>query len=235
MVSGTKKTKSPIANGQMIKVKKSKVIPVLFGLVVGILIMMLLRRCGDGGVKPIHNDTISVKIDTFYTEAKIDTHYIPKPYKIIVPYEVEVPTDNDSLILALAIKDGLLSSKSDSISVLRDYLTKKYYYDSFKVTYGKIYVADTVFANSIIGKGVSASFNVPTITRTFTVEAKKRTLFYLGGDIYGNLNSPIYGVGAAAGIKFRNDKYYEIKALLSKEGVPIYGFGFRLPIRLNKK
>lgn len=234
MAKGTTKTERAIQNGQMKREYKRygfNLAALVFGAV---LVLLLFKRCGDGGTKKPGNDTISVRVDTVYVQSKIDTHYIPKPYKVLVPTKEIIPVLSDSLILAAAIKDGTISTLSDSLAVLRDYLTTRYYDDSFKVDYGKIRIVDTVFANSIVGRGVSTKFNVPIITKTVTIEARQRTTLYIGGDMYGNANSPIYAVGGAIGLRFRNGKYYEAKALLSKDGIPLYGLGFRLPIRTKK-
>lgn len=199
-----------------------------------ILVLLIFKRCGNGGGSKPVSDTISIRVDTVYAHVKVDTHYIPKPYKVVEPYRVEVPvfsgTYNDTIYL-----DGGIESLKDTIKALRDYLSTKYYAEVHPVKYGSLTISDTLYRNEITGRGILLDQNIPEVSTTYTIEAQQRTVFYIGGDMYGNANAPIFGIGAAAGIKFRNGKYYEVKALLSKEGVPLYGIGFRLPISLRKK
>lgn len=203
---------------------------VLIGI---IAIVYLSRSCSCGKPKPV--EVIKVVVDTVWKKQDSLISYVPTPYKVAVPYRVEIPEDNDSLILAAAIKDGLISAQSDSLSVLRDYLTTRYYDDSFAVQYGKVRVQDTVFANSIVGRGVSTSFNVPVITKTFTIEARKRNVVLFGVGLMGNKISPLYGAELSLDFKTKKDKIYEAGAVLLRGGELYYKAKLLIPISLRKK
>lgn len=235
MVPGARKTEGAINNGKIIKMKKSKTIPVLFGMIVGVVAMMMLRRCGDGGEVAPSSDTISVGVDTFYAEAKTDTQYVPKPYKVNVPYRIELRANEDSFLLALSNKEAILADREHTIAMLRDHLSTKYYSDTQSIKYGSLVINDTLNRNSIIGRGIRLSQRIPEIKTTYTIRAKQKTIFYLGADVYSNFNNPIWGVGANASLKLKNEKIYSLGAVLPQNNSVVYTFGFKIPIRLNKK
>lgn len=189
-------------------------------LIVAILLFMFWRGCrNEGGTKTI-TDTVEIVRDTIITKTERDTDYVPKPYKI-----TEYKTDTLETFETVNV---------DTAAILKDYLATRYYKDSVAVQYGKIYIYDTISINRIMGRGVSSSFQIPTIRETITLRQPKRTIAYIGFEGIGNHETIVYGVGASLGFKFKNDKYYGIKALMSKDGNPLYGLEFKLPIKLKR-
>lgn len=203
-------------------------------VLIGIIAVVYITKTCNCGREKIKEVPV-VKIDTVWQKQDSFISYVPKPYKVTVPYKVEIPITNDSIVLAAAIKDGIISSQADSLSILRDYLSTRYYDDSFKVEYGKVRIQDTVFANSIVGRGVSTTFNVPVITKTYTIESKPRNILYFGIGALGNEVSPLYGTNAKLLLKNRRDRIYEIGCTLLRGGELYYGVGIDIPIKLKSR
>lgn len=193
-------------------------------LIIAILLFMFWRGCKNEGkgIKP--PDTITVKIDTFWMPSKSDTFYTPAVVK--TKYVPKYKTDTLEWTEYINFDTG---------NILKDYLATKYYQDSVSVKYGKVYINDTVNRNKIIFRGIKTSFDIPVVKETVTLQRQRKTVAYLGFEGIGNHETIVYGVGASFGLKVKNDKYYGIKALMNKDGNPLYGVEFKIPIRFNKQ
>lgn len=193
-------------------------------LIIAVFIFIFFRRCGHSGSGKATQDTIRITIDTTIEIVRIDTHYMPKPYKVNVPVPYIV---HDSLI-------EYSVEKVDSLAILKDYLSKKFYRDSIPNKYGYFIFEDTLHKNEIIGRGIVENLSIPTITKTFTIEARPKAMLMVGGEVLGNQNNILYATGVSLGLKARNSKYYAVKGFLDKHGTVYYGFQFTVPIRLRK-
>lgn len=205
-----------MTNDQRISIFKWGVV-----LIALILLFLFWRGCQNEGTGSVRVDTISVERDTTYTTTIHDTVYVPDPYKI-----TEYKTDTLETFETINV---------DTIRILKDYLSTRYYHDSITLQYGKVYINDTVSRNRITGRGVKSKFDVPVIKETITLEREqRRNVAYIGFEGLGNHEEIIYGVGASFGFKVKNGKYYGVKALMSKSGNPLYGVEFKIPIKLKR-
>jgi hypothetical protein len=188
---------------------------------------LLFRGCKCGGEKV--KEPPIVRIDTFWKKQDTFISYVPQPYKVLVPYKVKGETiykDSVSLIEVVP---------TDTAEMLTDYRSIRYYKDSFQVKYGKVFSYDTVRNNRIIGKGIATSFNIPVVTKTYTIEAQKRNVVLFGVSLIGNKASPLFGTEFTLDLKNKNDRVYEVGGLLLKGGDLYYKAGIRWPIYLHKK
>lgn len=193
-------------------------------LIIAILIFMFWRGCKNEGKGIKTPDTISVKTDTIWLPSKADTFYTPAETK--TEYVPEYKTDTLEWTEYLPV---------DTANILKDYLATRYYRDSISVQYGRVYISDTVSKNKIVSRGIKTSFNIPVVKETVTLQRQRKTVVYLGFEGIGNHESIVYGVGATFGLKLKNNKYYGIKVLMNKDGNPLYGVEFKIPIRFNKQ
>lgn len=193
-------------------------------LIIAVMLFMFWRGCRNEGIGDPGPDTISVKIDTVWVQTKTDTFYQPAIVK--TKYVPGYRTDTIETFEYVNV---------DTTAILKDYLATRYYQDSVAVQYGKVYVNDTVSKNKIVSRGVKTSFSIPVVKETITIARQPKNIAYIGFEGLGNHEDIIYGVGASFGFKLKNDKYYGVKALMSKDGNPLYGVEFKIPIRLNKK
>lgn len=196
--------------------------------IVAIVIFLALRRCGNVTVKPTKIDTISSKVDMVIHHYDTVVVKVPVPYK--VTYHDTLETDGEPTIAYLPIDSFPLSIRK----MLNEYNATKYYKDSLILKYGKVYVNDTLRWNRITGQSIAADLSIPEITRTVTLNAARRTVGLIGGEVLGNKSTPFYAVGASFGLMFRNQKYYGIGALLDKNGNVWYSGRAMFPIRLHK-
>lgn len=204
--------------GERISISKYGVI-----LIIAVILFMMWRGCRNDGAGKTGPDTISVKIDTIWVQTKTDTFYQPAIVK--TKYVPEYKTDTIETFEYVNV---------DTTAILKDYLATRYYQDSIAVQYGKVYISDTVSKNKIISRGVKSSFNLPVVKETITIARPPKNIAYLGFETIGNPETIIYGVGASLGMKFKNDKYYGVKALMSRDGNPLYGLEFKIPLKFRK-
>lgn len=192
-----------------------------------ILIFLIFRRCGGEGGKATSNDTISVRIDTVWVQAKDSISYIPVPYRVEIPqpYKIQV---HDTV-------NQYLPEYVDSAAILQEFLTKKYYRDTVENKFGYIVIDDTLYKNSIAGRSVRSNFEIPVVKETVTIQQKKRNIVYLGFGAIGGESDLLFATGVNLGWKSKNDKFYQVGGWLTKSGNPMYSFGINIPIKLRKK
>lgn len=190
-----------------------------------ILVFLLFRRCGSGD-KQITNDTLKVKIDTFYLPSKTDTFY--KPSIVKTEYKKDTLWKTDTL-------ESTEYLPIDTAEILKDYFATRYYEDEIPVEYGKVIIHDTITTNMIAGRGVKTDLKIPVIEKTITVTMPPKNIFYVGFGAMGSQQNFLEQTKVSFGFKAKNDKYYGFEGALSREGNVLAGFEVKIPIRLTKK
>jgi hypothetical protein len=95
--------------------------------------------------------------------------------------------------------------KTDTLSIVKDYLTVKSYSDTIRIdSLGYAYIQDTISQNKIQGRGFSANFNLPTITITKVITPKPKKEVYLG--VLGDLRAFDNKVGLGLGLGYKTAK-----------------------------
>ena len=139
-------------------------------IVLAIIMLAIKRCCRNGFVTPPGNlDTMSVRVDTIYTEAKTDTVYIPR----LVKTTVYVPTVDTFIEYSVEV----LPSKTDTAKLIKDYFAVREYVDTQKIKYGVAIITDKVQGNKIFNRHFILEQKIPEITRTIVAiehEKKKR-------------------------------------------------------------
>lgn len=173
-------------------------------IVVLIIVIVLLRECGDGCNKhqplPGTNTVISTKVVTKYDTIKSTSiSYVPK---VISKTAFKV----DTFILDKTLK-------IDTAAILTDYYSKYYYSDKIKIdSFGDITINDSVSKNAIFCREVKKNIIIPTTTITKEVLVNKRE-FYVG-------------LGASTELKPFNLNYIGAEALYKTKKQQMYGLGF---------
>lgn len=107
---------------------------------------------------------------------------------------------------------------------------------------GFINIEDTVTNNEIVGRKYKAVYNIPTITNTITIRdsvfikenIKKRTQWYIGGELGGDQYDPFKTIGAGILIKNKKDGIFGAKINLDLNGKVTYGIQKYFKIKLHK-
>jgi hypothetical protein len=187
-------------------------------LVLAVLAYLLFRGCGrNEGSGEYTQDTIRVTVTKTVEVIKTDTQYVPKIRKVTV-----TDTDTQFVYVPKMVRQPGISSTV-------------YYSDTIPNKYGSFVVNDTISGNIITGRGVETNISVPTITKTVTLESKKKAIGYFGIGLAGNQGTPLFGTSASLALKAKNDKIYSIGAILTKGEQIYYTFNVYIPIRLTKK
>lgn len=199
----------------------------IFCFIAGIAIALLFKKCsGCSGVSG-RIDTIFHKIDTQWVQTKKDTAYTPSPYAI---YYTKEKVLHDTLEIFDTVPLTV-----DTVRILQQYFAKRFYSDTEIVKYGYVIINDTVTQNRIIGRGLKENLSVPVVKETVVLSQPKRNVAYIGLAALGNQVNFLYAIGGTFGLKFKNDKYVGVVALLTKDGNPTYGVELKLPIRFRKQ
>lgn len=204
---------------------------VIMFVVIATAIFLLLRSCG-GDVFSCNKgrDTVSVRVDTLYLPAKIDTHYVPQPYKVVV-YKPVLKFRTDTI----EYHDGIDVFYLDADSVgAEQYYSVKYYSDTVKIDYGTAVIEDTVTQNQIAGRGVRTTMKIPMLTKTVTLFQPKRNIVYLGFSGTGSKQNFFYSIGTDISLKTKNDRMYTAGVNLTRDNQLLYQGGVKFPIRLKK-
>lgn len=180
--------------------KELKKISISELLVLALLIIILLQRCGRTPENPtgpqITRDTVWVHTDSTITKQPQIIKTITVP---IEQWNTEYLPDTSSM--SILIKQyNELASKFLALNIHRDSLPID--------TIGKVFIIDTVTANVIKNRKVSYSFKIPTITNTITIPEPKKTQWFAGGFIQGEKGTLIDEIGGGLLIKNKRDQIF---------------------------
>lgn len=191
-----------------------------------IIAFLMLRRCGSGGAgNGVTIDTV-IQVDTVFKQVYSDSEYIIYPYET-VKWKTKEVFKTDTLEI-------FSYHNVDSLKILEAFFAERRYFDSVSIEFGKVYIRDTVTQNKIVGRRVTTDLKIPVVTKTLTITKPPRTTLYLGTDINGNKEYPLYSIGANVGLMFKNGKYWGVQYALTKDGYPLYGLRFMLPVKTKK-
>ena len=218
-------------------------------IIVGLIIFLLLRGCGDTpqGTKEIVKvdgkkyELVDKTIDTVFVEKRVEVPtYVPKYVDRVVEKIVKIPTHVDSL------------------QIIKDYYSKFVTKDTLKLTYefapeitidsigtkpnptlGFGVITDTITQNKILSRDVVWNFEVPTIYNTTIVNDLPKTQLYYGFNLGGNKQDIFSTASGGLILKTKSDKLYQLNLGVQTNGVdgvvPYIGGGIFWKINLNKK
>ena len=194
-------------------------------LILALLVIILLQRCGGNSEHPtapqITRDTVWVQKNSTIISNPEVVRTVTVP---IDRWETEYLPDTNYTKLVKQYTD--LAEKFLASNIYRDSL----HIDSL----GYVLVKDTVAKNMLIGRTFSYNLSYPIIKETIKVPEKKRNQFYLGGYIQGN-QTGLDGIGANLLFKDKKDKMFGVSAGLNTSGQIIYGVSSFWKIKINGK
>ena len=199
-------------------------------LILVLLIVILLQRCG-GGARD--KDTI------FESKIIRDTSWVIKDSIINTKPQIfktetyTVPVDRwNTEYLPDTNYNKLIKQYED---LVRELLTKNISSDSIKIdSIGHVYIIDTVSKNMITGRSTHYNLKYPIITNTVIVPEKKKLQLYVGGGIQGEKSGEINQINGGLLLKTKKDQIIGIYAGTSLNGIPVYGIQSFWKIKLKK-
>lgn len=218
-------------------------------IIVGLIIFLLLRGCGDTpqGTKEIVKvdgkkyELVDKTIDTVFVEKRVEVPtYVPKYVDRVVEKIVKIPTHVDSL------------------QIIKDYYSKFVTKDTLRLTYefapeitidsigtkpnptlGFGVITDTITQNKVLSRDVVWNFKVPTIYNTTIVKDLPKTQLYYGFNLGGNKQDIFSTASGGLILKTKSDKLYQLNLGVQTNGVdgvvPYIGGGIFWKINLKKK
>lgn len=160
-------------------------------------------------------ELLSRKVDTVFV--KKDTIIYRDGRTIYIDKEVRVPV--------------YIPAEVDTMEILQDYFTKRYYVDTLSVEdYGRIIVKDTLFQNRILTRQYDASFNQKVITETMIVKTLPKPHLYIGGGIGVDKVNLLNNAHVGLLLRTKSNKIYGIEG-----GIASFGFDDRVIPFINLK
>lgn len=184
----------------------------LFGTI-ALVIFLYGRKCGRDSVKPatikiVQNDTIIQPLTV------IDTHYVPiKLYTRV--------RDIDTMVL----------TKKDTIQILGDYFSTKFYSDTAVVDHGTIVIEDSITQNEIAKRNLRIKLDIPIIKETKLIEPPKKNIWYFGFHASGSKKYWFHYMGADIGFKNKKDHVVSAGVSVGADNLILYGAAIKFPIR----
>lgn len=151
----------------------SKISQYLNMIMLVVILLLLLRNCDRSGSREQ-----KIKTDTLYLKPTDKWHVFP--VEVPKPYKVEVPGAPGSTI---AIPVNI-----DSLAVIRDYYTKRFYSDSLKNDSVVIWINETVSMNEIKSREIKYRWTAPERLIRNTIR-EDRQLFFIGADVTASKNA----------------------------------------------
>ena len=171
-------------------------------LILVLLIVILLQRCGGGAKDTIVESKIIRDTSWVIKDSIINT----KP-QIFKTETYTIPVDRwNTEYLPDTNYDKLIKQYED---LVRELLTKNISSDSIKIdSIGHVYIIDTVSKNMITGRSTRYNLKYPIITNTVIVPEKKKLQLYVGGGIQGQKTGIINQINANLLLKTKKDHIY---------------------------
>jgi hypothetical protein len=197
---------------------------VVIGMIALFLMILYFQKCGKGRGVSVVTKTDTVYNDTGRIISRVDTHYIPKPYRVWKTDTLETffPVPYDS---------------ANCAELAAAYNSRIEYVDTvYNGPAGKVTVTDTITGNMIVGRGVTAAIEKQIITKTVTITGTlpRRITGYYGLTAGGNKGNIFTTGGVTFGIMDRKGVYYGISGNLLLNSKPFYGAQVMFPIHLKK-
>ena len=172
-----------------------------------------MRSCSDVDVK----ETTYVKTDTIWKETK----------------DTIIKNVNISSVKYINIKEPVFTSVD---TCNKEYNRQTVYRDTIRLdSIGTITVLDTVFQNKLGKRTILKDYNIPLVTKTFTIikaQQPKRQL-YIGGNLFGDKTTLQLFVPGLI-YKDRKDRVYQANVGVNFDGTLTFGAGAYWKINLNK-
>ena len=170
-------------------------------LIIVLLIVILLQRCGRNPENPtgpqITRDTVWVHKDSTIT----------KQLQVIKTIPFTVPIDRwNTEYLPDTNYTKLLGQYTE---LVQKFLASNVYRDSLYVdSLGYVVVKDSVCQNLLLGRTYSYDLHYPIIRETKIIPAPKKTQWFVGGFVQGEQGTLIDEIGAGLLIKNKKDQIF---------------------------
>jgi hypothetical protein len=195
-------------------------------IIVVLVIIVLLQRCGKGNSSPCET---KVTRDTIWIHKDSTIYSKPQIIKTI-PYSV--PIDRWSTEYLPDTNYSKLLQQYQSLVVT--YLSSNLLQDSIKIdSIGYIKILDTISANSVKGRSTSYNLKYPVVKETLTIQDKPKREMYFGIGLGGDKVKLIDNISLGLMYKDRKDRMFGASVMASPSGIE-YGVQSYWKIRLKK-
>lgn len=173
-------------------------------LIVALLIIILLQRCGGGHSE--HPTAPQITKDTVWVHK--DSTIISKPQLIKTePYAVPIDRWNTEY-LPDTNYSKLLKQYEE---LVRKFLAINIEKDSVKIdSIGHIYITDSISSNLVKNRLITWNLKYPQITTTIIIPEPKKVHYYLGGYVQGEKGDLIDEIGTQLLIKNKREQVFGV-------------------------
>ena len=171
-------------------------------IVLVLIIILLLERCGGGHVVPVEPKIIRDTVWVNNTGSVITKPIVTNN----IPYTVTIDRWNTEYLPDTSSMAKLVKQYEE---LVKKFLATNVQKDSVKIdSIGHVYITDSVTSNLIKNRNVTWDLHYPTITNTIIVPEPKKTQWYFGGAIQGEQGELVDQIDAGILIKNKKDQIY---------------------------
>lgn len=208
---------------------KLKDIPILQLVIVSLLVVILLQRCGGNS-----KENGTQQPDTVRT--------IVKTVIVIHDSAKGIPQKTSTVKISTSSRDSIFyidTTREHLLKLIETHYADHIYTDRYNFDSGRgfVQVDDTISQNGIKGRGYRSQLNLPvtTITNTITLPSKQVRQVYLGGGIQINQTDLINGVKVGLLYKDKQDRIFKAGVGTSFKLVPFVDLETYWKINLRKR
>lgn len=141
-------------------------------------------------------EVVSQKIDTIIVRK--DTTIFRRGSDIIIQKEVQVPV--------------YIPSDVDTMELLRDYFTKRFYVDTLEIKdFGSVVIKDTLFQNTILTREFIASMQTKIINDVIIAKQLSKPHLYFGGGVGIDKENILNNAHIGVLLRTKSNKIYGIE------------------------
>lgn len=207
-------------------IKKLRNISISEILIIILLIVILLQKCGG---TPENPTAPQITRDTVWVHT--DSTILSKPQLIKTePYAVPIDRWNTEYLPDTNYAKLVLQYEA----IVRELLAKNIHSDSVKIdSIGHVYITDTVSKNLIQGRSTHYNLKYPVITNTITLPAPKVRQMYFGFGVGGQDQALIDRIRLGLLYKNKQDVMFGPNLSIQQNGNMSYGLDMFWKIKLK--
>lgn len=201
---------------------KRGIISFIITIILSLIGFFIFNKCTDNSISNVivngkKQQVVKTVIDTVFV-TKVLTKYM-KGKDI---YHTEIKTYKS---------DTLFINRVDTVKVLKDYSTIRYYVDTLILNDGFIIIKDTILNNKIESRNWLSNINEKIITKQIYIKEPSKNNIYIGLNLNQEKQFKFNSFSTSFLLKTKKDKIFVLSLGIDKNSQPILGTSYYFKIK----